>query len=316
MLHHFHGAGHVKSPGSLSAREFRTMIRHLGPDRILPPEEWTARAEDGELDLDHLCLTFDDNLRCQFDVALPVLREFGLTAFWFIPTATLSGAPDRLEVYRAFRSRCFPGVEAFYDAFERMIERFGWAIQVATALRRHDVETYLWEFSFYTPTDRRFRFVRDEVLGPARYGQVMDALMADRGVDPGDLARGLWMDRDCIRELHDDGHVIGLHSHTHPTRLARLSLDAQHREYHRNYMALRRITGRPPLAVSHPCNSYGEVTLAILREMGVRIGFRANMGLEEFSELEYPREDHANILTAMQTCESRSLQATSPAILR
>jgi len=151
------------------------------------------------------------------------------------------------------------------------------------------------------------------VLGPQRYAQVMHALMAEHGVRAEDLADGLWMDRDCVRQLHAEGHVIGMHSHTHPTRLERLSLDAQHREYHRCYMEIRRVTGRAPTTVSHPCNSYSEATLALLRDMGVRLGFRANRVLEEFSELEYPREDHANILRIMEPCASPSSHPTSPA---
>ena len=52
--------------------------------------------------------------------------------------------------------------------------------------------------------------------------------------------------------------------------------------------------------MSHPCNSYDDVTLGVLRELGVTQGFRADLG--EFSgrsALEYPRQDHANIMKAM-----------------
>jgi hypothetical protein len=33
--------------------------------------------------------------------------------------------------------------------------------------------------------------------------------------------------------------------------------------------------------------------------MGVKLGFRANMAATQFSELEWPREDHANLMQRM-----------------
>jgi hypothetical protein len=54
------------------------------------------------------------------------------------------------------------------------------------------------------------------------------------------------------------------------------------------------------VAMSHPCNSYNQATLEILRELGITLGFRANMASGFSSELELPREDHANLVRAMK----------------
>lgn len=92
-LHTFCGGRWAPSPGALDADALRRLIEQVGPDRILPAGDWLARAEAGLLEPDDVCLSFDGNLRCQFDVAVPVLREFDLTAFWFVPGATLSPVP-------------------------------------------------------------------------------------------------------------------------------------------------------------------------------------------------------------------------------
>jgi hypothetical protein len=55
-----------------------------------------------------------------------------------------------------------------------------------------------------------------------------------------------------------------------------------------------------PQVVSHPCNSYGNTTLNILEELGVDLGFRSNMSILGREGLEFPREDHANILAMME----------------
>ncbi|MBN1490929.1 MAG: polysaccharide deacetylase family protein [Phycisphaerae bacterium] len=299
MFHHFCDARHPAGQGAISAEQFADMIAFLGRDRILPAAEWQHRAEADTLPPDALCLTFDDNLRCQYDVALPVLRDHSLTAFWFVCTSVLDGAIEPLEVYRAFRTVHFESVETFYADFFAAADRSEFAAELAEAIERFDPGNYLAEFPFYTDADRRFRFVRDRVLGPRRYNALMDRMIAERGLDVRDLAANLWMNDDCIRRLHADGHVIGLHSHTHPTRIEDLSPEEQEREYRLNAEALTKRLGDAPTTVSHPCNSYNAETLRILRDLGVRLGFRANMAPGYTSALEYPREDHANVLKEM-----------------
>jgi len=304
MFHHFHseGLGHPRGQGSLSAGELADLIDYVGRERILPPDEFLRRSRAGRLRPGDLCLTFDDNLRCQFDVAYPVLWELGLTAFWFVYSSVLDGTAERIELYRLFRTTHFESIEEFYARFFYSLGEGGEGYEVEHALEGFDPGRYLCGFPFYTDADRRFRFVRDEVLGPERYYRAMDALMSAVGADVAAMAANLWMGPDCLRRLRDGGHIIGLHSHTHPTRLERLPAAEQREEYATNHAILSGLLGEGPVAMSHPCNSYNAQTLEILEDLGIRVGFRANMA--ELSPgrvgpLELPREDHANILARM-----------------
>ncbi len=298
MFHHFHDDRHPRGQGAMSAEELDEMIWHLGPERILPARQWQARAESGTLAPNDLCLTLDDNLQCQFDVALPVLRHHGLTAFWFVYTSVLDGQPERVELYRLFRTLHYPTVETFHDVFLDAVLRGPNRERALEQLDGFTPARYLREFPFYTDGDRTFRFLRDEVLGPARYFEVMDGLMA--GVDAAALARGLWMGAAELRQLHAEGHVVGLHSHTHPTRVGELSAAGQMVEYAANHGTLTGLLGEPPTAMSHPCNSYSPDTAAVLEALGVRLGFRSNMARQpNHGRFEHPREDHANLLKRM-----------------
>lgn len=299
MFHHFHGPGHAQSQGSLDVAEFTALIDYIGRDRILPAHEWLQRLEKRELSFEHLCLSFDDGLRSQWDIAHPVLEELGLTAFWFVYTSPLVGEGDRLEVYRHVRNVAFDSVEAFYDAFYDAIVAKPFAAEVSERLDEFDPSSYLIEFVFYSDADRRFRYARDEVLGPDRYAQTMDDLVAGVGLDMDALRRELWIDPDAISRLAADHHVIGLHSHTHPTRMEALDSATQRREYQRNLEVLADITGTRATTMAHPCNSYNATTLRVLGELGVTIGFRSNIAPAGGSQLELPREDHANVLAAM-----------------
>ncbi|HVT88448.1 MAG TPA: hypothetical protein VHD56_06315, partial [Tepidisphaeraceae bacterium] len=171
MFHHFHGPGHAPSQGSISADALRDMIRAIGTKHILPAQQFLEQTRAGRIKQSDVCLTFDDNLLCQYDIALPVLQEFGLTAFWFIYTGPFDGQFEKLEIYRSFRNQRFNSVDAFYHSFEMIVSE-----EIDRSLNLFDPKKYLAEFPFYSESDRRFRFIRDEILGPQHYHAAMNRM--------------------------------------------------------------------------------------------------------------------------------------------
>lgn len=299
MFHHFHSDVHPVGQGSMSGDEFRSMIEFYGRENFLDARDWFDRALAGTLKPHHVCLTFDDNLQCQYDVALPVMREMGLTGFWFVYTSVLHGVKEPLEIFRTFRST-YGSIDDFYEDFFESVAGGEFGAVVQANLDNFDPASYLVDFPFYSDSDRRFRYVRDEVLGKDAYDSAMYALMLAKEFDVDSVAEGLWMDRGQLRELHDEGHVVGLHSHTHPTRLGELSRAEQIAEYRANYDDLVEVLGSQPVAMSHPCNSYNEETIGVLDDLGIRLGFRANMVKPMENQFEFPRVDHAIVLSQMK----------------
>lgn len=300
MLHHFRGGPHPDGQGALTADQFADMIRFLGPERFLSPDAWCERALAGRLRPGDLCLTLDDALKCQFDIALPVMRAFGLTAFWFVYSGVFQGRAERLEIYRHFRSARFETVEAFYAAFFDNIAGSEHGETYRAAIATFRPAEYLADYAFYTDEDRRFRFVRDQVLGPRRYEAVMEAMIED---DPHysitQAMRDLWMSDGDLGALAAEGHEVGLHSFSHPTRMVDLSPEEQARQYRANRDHLTAVLGVKPRAMSHPCNSYGPQTLEILADLGVEIGFRSNLAEVGGGRLELPRDDHSHVMARM-----------------
>lgn len=299
MFHHFCDDSHPKGQGAISASDFADLLRHVGLERILPADEWMRRAIAGQLTDDDLCVTFDDAMLCQYDIAFPVLRDLGLTAFWFIYSSVFCGKAEKFEIYRYFRTTCYDDVDQFYGEFFRAVHDF-LPYGMASVLVDFDPDRYLSAFPFYTRNDRIFRFLRDDVLGPARFQRIQDSLIEAKGFDLEAAARKLWMNDDHLRQLQAAGHVLGLHSYSHPTRLADLPLAEQLQEYRQNDDHLRRVLGTAPICMSHPCNSYTQELLPALQSMGIRLGFCSNMAQPRPpSPLEYPRQDHANLMKAM-----------------
>ena len=110
----------------------------------------------------------------------------------------------------------------------------------------------------------------------------------------------LWMSEQDLVTTESKGHIIGLHSYSHPTQMSKLSKTEQELEYQKNYEHLSGLIGKPIKVMSHPCGDYNETTLEILKSMKIDIGFRSSMSVKEIrSPLEIPREDHTNVFKEM-----------------
>ena len=300
MLHHFKGGIHPDGQGAITADEFADMIEFMGPKNFIGPYEWMERAAAGKLEPRHRCITLDDALLCQYDIAAPVMSSYDLTGFWFVYSSVFEGNIEPLEIYRHFRSVRYPDIDDFYNAFFAHVIESPHKDSFQRMIASFDPKQYLRGFHFYTDNDRKFRFVRDRVLRPAQYFEIMDSMIRnDDDFSVEEAAKSLWMDNKHLNRLDSQGHVIGLHSYSHPTMMAALTREEQEKQFARNFEHLFSLMGKAPIAMSHPCNSYNSDTLLVLEEMGIEIGFRANLEPPNNTRFEYPRDDHAHVLKQM-----------------
>jgi peptidoglycan/xylan/chitin deacetylase (PgdA/CDA1 family) len=301
MFHHFHGENHPTGQGSISADDLDQMIAWLRKDyKILNIEEFFQKALVGKLSTKETCLTLDDSLLCQYEIALPVIESHGLTALFSVYSSAFSFQPSPLEVYRYFRSVSYENFDEFFDDFFTMIkERF--SPDYVKGMSRFSREREIYDgFPFYTENDKVFRFFRDKILGPSNYNLIMIDLMNQKMFDTSEVPKKVFMTVSQLEQLNRKGHTLGLHSDTHPTQIQSLSKEAQLREYTTNYDFLKNITGTDARIVAHPCGQYSETTLEILHQLEVGVGFRDNLNIPYAkSLLEIPREDHSNVLKNM-----------------
>ncbi len=301
MLHHFHGQRHRPGQGSLSPADLDRIIVYLKLQyRILNAADYVEKIIDKSIEPDHICVTFDDALLCQYELAVPVLEKHRVKAFFFVHSSPFFGNLDTLEIYRYFRHAEYVSIDEFYSAFfDKSVAMF--TSDVENALSSYDVSKDRIDFPFYTDNDKKFRFLRSMVLGKAKYDAVMQTLMDENKFRVDDVIGQLWMNNDHLRALDRAGHLIGLHSFSHPVSMNQLSAVEQEEEYARNFAHLADLLGKQPVAMSHPCGRYDENTLRLLERMGVLVGFRSSMSVPYAkSPLEIPREDHANIVIEMQ----------------
>lgn len=302
MFHHFHDENHLPAQGSLSAEDFQEMLEWLASRyRILDAGQYIAGLEANCLEPTDICLSFDDALLCQFDVAVPVMDRLGIRAFFFVYSSVFGGEPEPLEIFRLFRTSSFDNVDAFYGKFFDTVREQG-RENYLSARSNFEKLDYLASFPFYTENDKWFRYLRDQVLGDTAYKEIMLGLMQKEAFNVEEASKLLWMTEENLRQLHNSGHVIGLHSYSHPTQMSRLSRKQQEHEYGRNMQHLEEVLGTGEvLSMSHPCGDYNSDTLDVLSQLGIKIGFRSSLSRTEIrSSLEVPREDHANIYRKMK----------------
>jgi peptidoglycan/xylan/chitin deacetylase (PgdA/CDA1 family) len=300
MFHHFHNEKHLPAQGSLSSSDFIEMLDWLSSKHnLIGAKEYLEKFESSNLSQNDICLSFDDALLCQYDIAIPILEDRGIDAFFFVYSSVFTSNPDKLEVFRYFRTNNFSSIDDFYNQFFKLVES-----EMGSDLEQHisvypDLN-YLNAFPFYSENDKWFRYLRDQVLGVQKYEYLMLELMTLKGFSPSDVIEDLWMSEDNLTDVANRGHLVGLHSYNHPTEMSKLSYKDQYIQYKKNLDHLSSVVGKV-VCMSHPCGDYNYDTLAILEEMGIRIGFRSNLSEKTIKgKFEVPRDDHANVYKAMK----------------
>jgi len=297
MFHHFHDERHPVGQGSISGGQFEEIISWLAKRyNLISADHYMSKLKSNTLNELDICLSFDDALLCQTEIAVPILNKFDLKAFFFVYSSPLVGNPDPLEIYRYFRNVKFSNIDDFYKEFFELAES-KFVDEMSVCKKLFDSKEYLINFPFYTVNDKLFRYARDQILGVNKYNYLMNELIHLHNFNTDEISLKLWMKSSDIKNLNNSGHIIGLHSYSHPTMIHKLSKKEQEYEYGMNFEHLESILGNRPVAMSHPCGNYNDDTLLILKKLGIQIGFRSNNSVRDIrSNFEVPRDDHSNIL--------------------
>lgn len=304
MFHYFENRDkHRKCQGSVTADELCRMIEYLRHGyHLLDAQDYLECALQNKLKEDYVCLTFDDGVKSQIDVAWDVLKSKKVTGFFFSYSSHFDTSPSMLEVYHDFRFRKYDNIDGFYSDFmDRMLAvAASLHSDVRSAMASFDPKKYLVHSKCHTDNDRLFRYVRDCVLSREEYDGIMMHLMAQKGYDMNRYIPELWMNENDLKCLHAHGNVVGMHSHTHPTTMAVKSWHEQYTEYRKNQETLQRILGADVIAASYPSGAFNQDTNGIMEQLQVRIAFQANMAPNGNSLYQMPRKNHTDLIDEMK----------------
>lgn len=242
-------------------RRTRVLTLAQAIERLTSPGPWREPAA---------LITFDDGYRDNFEVAAPILRDRGLPATFFLPTAFLE--TPRLP---------------WWDNVARIIKQ--------TRVRRLelprqpggddpppltiDLET--------TPRPAAIRAIIAAFLDETiRDGPWFLAMLADRAevaLDDGAMARALFASWDQVRGKTgpETGLTVGSHGHSH-RKLAGLDGESQRRELADSKRILQDRLGREVEALAYPYGwpgAYTAETRTLAAGVGYRVAFAAVEGI-------------------------------------
>ena len=304
MFHHFHdNVNHKKGQGSISKDDFYKLIKFVGRKNILDANIFFEKFNKNQLKENEVCFTFDDGIKCQIDIALPILEEFKIRSFFFIYTSIFDDNPDKLEVFRYFRMNYFDDVNTFYNDFYKAV---GEDFKTFFDQNEYKIKSLMKKHP-YTNEDIKFRLIRDIYLDKNSYEKTMLLMMKEKNFNYEKIYSKLFFNVNDIKKIDKLGHLVGLHSHNHPTLLEKLDYEKQKYEYEKCITILSKFLNKPNNEIkymSHPCGSYNEDTLKILKELGIELGFKQIMTIEpergmkkiNNTKLEIARQDHSHIM--------------------
>jgi peptidoglycan/xylan/chitin deacetylase (PgdA/CDA1 family) len=305
IFHHFHDNHiHPKGQGTISKNEFVDIINFIGRKYILDADIFFEKFRTKTLKENEVCLTFDDAVKSQIDIALPILEQFKIKSFFFVYSSIFEGKPDNLELFRCFRLNFYRDVNEFYDDFNKYL-----SLNLEKFFEKNvkKIKTIKENNPFYTIEDIKFRMIRDDYLDKKEYENIIFLMMKEKNFFPSEFKDKIFFSVDDLRKVNDLGHLIGLHSHNHPTLIEKLDYNEQKIEYEKCSLILSKILNKSKNEIkfmAHPCGNYNENTLKILKELGLEMGFRSTMSIDNKMKIkkinsslfEIARENHSNIL--------------------
>jgi peptidoglycan/xylan/chitin deacetylase (PgdA/CDA1 family) len=241
----------------VSVAELRSQVELLG--RTL---EFVSRDQllAGDLPERSCLVTFDDGLRCQYELALPVLESLGVPALFFVPGRPLAEG-RALDVHKVHRL-----VE------DRVLGRLELDAAPEEEATRH--------YAYDHPEVARIKYLLNVVLSPAKREEILADFFA---ADEAAFCADLYLSADEVATLEREYASVGAHSYAHEP-LARLDAAAIRNDLARNVEVLTETTGQQPLTISYPHGSVSPAVTSAAAAAGFLAGFTMERALNRSLE--------------------------------
>jgi peptidoglycan/xylan/chitin deacetylase (PgdA/CDA1 family) len=266
--------GRAIFPATLS--RLSAQVESLGRSyEFVSRDQLLAAVEEGAPLPERGCvITFDDGLRAQFELALPVLERLGVPAVFFIP-----GRPHverrALHVHRVHAMRDRLTEEDFAALLHRHIGAAG--VDVPTVADADARRMYR-----YDELDAaRVKYLLNVALERMASERVVEAMFAEAGPGEQAFCHDLYMSDEQVRELELRHGATGAHGYDHHP-FASLDPVLKGADMARGSDALRAITGSAPRVISYPYGSAAAVDRPVAdaaERLGFRVGFTTERAL-------------------------------------
>ncbi len=250
-------AADARSIFPVTVAEFGAQLDELGRNfEFISRDDLVRAVEEGVSLPERACLvTFDDGLREQSEIALPLLEERGIPAVFFVCGQPLE-EPHVLFVHKVHHLREAMPDEELLPVLEEQLSREGFDVEAISP------EKAKASYRYDTAEAAHVKYLLNVVLGPRR-PEPVERVFAQL-FSEADLAAQLYMTHDQVRELHASAS-LGAHAYTHRPLAVLEPADAR-ADIERGVAVLERITGSRPRTFSYPWGSAAAVNFDVVRE--------------------------------------------------
>ena len=260
----------------LKIKAFAEQIAWLADHfHIATPEEAEAHVlGKTRLPRPSVVVTFDDGL-VDHKPAARVLENAGIRGVFFVTSRPLTeGLP--LVVHKVHWLRATTAPDKFRNEFNGLVPN-EWS---EFGRGEDDAEAAANIYVYDSAADAMLKYRINFRLPLAAVDAVTTTMLDARGITAGDFCQATYIDGAGIRALHDAGHTVAAHGHSH-TAFSRLEPDDLAADIGANLQCLTKILGARPRWVSYPYGRDWAVpddTGAFCRQFGFAIGLTLKAG--------------------------------------
>lgn len=247
---------------------------------VVTMEEVLDSYNGSELPSDALLLTFDDGYIDNFTVALPLLKKYGMQGSFFIPGRTITenvvldvnkihfilaeNAPgeiknDLLILLDKYRS------ENKYESNEELYQKYG------KATRFDSADTIFIKRILQTVLPEDIRHIITDILFEKYVGISEEC-----------FSRELYMNRDQIRCLRDNGMFIGVHGYDHYW-LGNLSEKQMKADIDRALSVMKEYIDINSWVMNYPYGNYNPSVIDYIKSKGCAMGITTEVRIADLS---------------------------------
>ena len=271
LFHHFHSKNKFYySPGSLTKDNLYKFIKE-NKNKIKNSNNLEKKNDNKYF------LTFDDGLKSQYEIALPILEENKIKSFFFFFTSHFNGHDFTIENIRYFKYKYYLNTKLFFNHFMKTFEeKHNKKINFGKANLKKIFKFYKKHSPYYPKEEIYIKILRDNILSELQYSKIIKKMMKDKNLNISQLSKKLYMNKSELKNLSKLNHTIGLHSHSHNHKNKNFSYDQEFNEFKKNKLILEKIINKKIITASYPFGNFTNNSERILKKLGVKYSFLKN----------------------------------------
>jgi len=217
--------------------------------------------------------TFDDCLRDQIENAVPILKKYNASATFFLITKTLEGFVPHTHKVHSLLSRF--STEQLVEIYEKFLSTFSSDVvarYTVSKTKRLTLNSKMYDDVLTANLKEMMNILPIEIKD-----SFFNFVFKEFNLDESNLNSTLFMSSKDVQKLHQSGHTVGSHSHTHAL-FDTLSEDDILFEIQESKKILSELLDTPPSVFSYPQNAPKK---GVVEQILTTAGFTHAVSIEE-----------------------------------